>query len=173
MENLQQEFFTRLLVPGDVLLYNGSSVFSWLIRRVSNGSITHVEVYQGSGKSMASRDGEGVGTYPLRVNGLVAILRPKGQIRIKDAIAYHNTRVGAKYDWLGLVRSFVGNKWLKNDEKAWCSEYVDEVMQAAGVNSFPEDSFSTAITPWDFWQSLAYRRVWVDKDWSKKNVKVG
>lgn len=165
----KERFFLKILRPGDVLLYNGDGFFSWIIRKASNGNITHVEVYAGEGKSFASRDGLGVNTYPLRLDNLVVVLRPK-KFNLQKAEAYHKTRIGAKYDWFGLVRSFVGNKWKKNDAKAWCSEYVDEVMRAGGVNSFPRDNFSTSISPWDFWQSLAYSRFYVDKYWRENNV---
>lgn len=64
------------LRPGDLLLYGGGSLAAWLIQFRTWSDVSHVEIYLGGGRSLASR-AAGVDIYPLRVLNLRRVLRPK------------------------------------------------------------------------------------------------
>jgi hypothetical protein len=92
----------RTLKPGDVLLYKPKGLFGWLIRVKTWHKIAHVECYVGDGLSVASRDGKGVGKYPLRSSELAVVCRPKpgdcAQLEARDGVVRdaegHALRVG-------------------------------------------------------------------------------
>jgi hypothetical protein len=163
--DMDERFFNKLLLPGDLLLYSRRGVFGWLIRHVSNGYATHCETYIGNGKTIASRDGVGVGTYALNLDGLYMVLRPKRPLDMSAVMAWQKTVDGQKYDWFGLVRAFVGNRWAVDNNKMWCSEHSCQVQRVGGNEPFsdPEDTPADSVTPSDFIQSGAFFIIWKTK----------
>lgn len=159
---LETKFFLAFLLPGDLILYNRPGLFGWIIQHVSNGKATHCETYIGGGKTIASRDGIGVGTYEFDPNGVYMVLRPRTPLDMPAVLAWHKTVEGQKYDWLGLVRAFVGNKWGINNNKMWCSEHACLAQRAGGNEPFsdPIDTPSDSVTPSDFIQSGAFYFIW-------------
>lgn len=159
---LSKKFFSKILLPGDVLVYSRPGVFGWIIRHATNGNATHTEMYMGGDKTIAARDGKQVGTYDLDVNGLYAVLRPKQTIDMAKVAEWQKTVEGQKYDWLGLLRSFVANKWFHKDEKMWCSEHTTLGQRAGGIEPFsgPEDTPADSVAPSDFLQSAAYHFIY-------------
>src|SRR5690242_19153096 len=91
------------LQPGDCLLYWGNSLFEWAIALKTWSKVAHVEIYRGEAKSVASRNGIGVGKYPLRTEGLSWVLRPETVLSIGMADSWFFRVQGQKYDWLGLL----------------------------------------------------------------------
>lgn len=158
-----QRFFERLLLPGDVLLFDRKGFFNWVIHHATNAPVSHTEVYVGSGKTAASRNGIGVDIYDLDVNGLAVVLRPKLPFNLPAALAYQQSVLKQGYAWTGLWRAFVNNSWGRTDTKQWCSENSTNVQRAGGVEPFTEDIFSDMIAPGDFLKSAAYVHFWKAK----------
>lgn len=150
--------FDNLVLPGDVLLYKGDGFFSNLIFLKTWHEISHCECYVGGGKSAASRDGIGVGLYPLRSKGLVGIYRPK-DFDLESAMAWFQTVDGQKYDWVGLLRF----AWFKsvpsgNNGKMFCSEFLTRFLRAGGCDPFPRED-ADAVAPYQF--SITPALEWV------------
>lgn len=147
-----------LLRPGDVLLYRGTSVWSALIRIKTWSDVSHCELYVGGarGQTWASRDGQGVGTYPLRRDRLVAVLRPLAW-DLERARVFHRSCLGQGYDWWGLMRFFtLGQPTL---DKQFCSEYVTRLLRAGGVEPFARDYDADRVSPGMFLVSSELDRV--------------
>ncbi len=145
------------LAPGDCLLYSGGGFFSRLIRIKTWSPISHVEVYIGGGLSVASRDGKGVNTYPLRLDGLVTVLRPARYVDMPAALAWHQHQVGQKYDWWGLMRFFTIGK--QSDTKQFCSEFATRFYRAGGFEPFTAEIDADLVSPGQFLYSPLFVRV--------------
>lgn len=138
------------LQPGDVLLYQGRGFWSWLIRIKTFSPVSHVEVYAGDGLAFASRDGEGVGTFPVRDDDLWAILRPTVPLSPFEweALArVHAHYVGARYDWKGLFGFFEPAHGKDDATKAFCSEHAARIFKLAGRPLFGFAYPSDKVTP--------------------------
>lgn len=138
-----------LMTPGDILVYNGSGFFSWLIRVNSNGyPITHVEVYIGNRQSIGARV-SGVDVYEVSTDGLVGIYRPvSGSLNMDAGMKWFNERCkGQYYDWWAIVGfsriiTAMGEgprKWLqkKGQNMSMCIELVARWFRKAGCDLFP------------------------------------
>lgn len=126
------------LQPGDNLLYRAKGVFGWVISIKTWSPIAHCECYIGQGRSVASRDGVGVGQYPLRTQDLAFILRPKLPIDLEAGLAWFKTVEGQKYDWFGLLRFAWRSRFLPGDpnNKQFCSEFLTRFDRAMGIDPF-------------------------------------
>lgn len=154
-------FSVDLLQPGDCLLYQGSSVFSWLIRAKTWSYISHVEVFIGNGRALASRDGEGVSNYPLRESGLVEILRPNEPFDLNAGIQWYGTVKGAPYDWKQLFTFMkAGRKQLEDETAFFCSEFANAFYRKCGVRAFSKTYPSSAVSPGMFRASPHFDTVW-------------
>lgn len=147
------------LRPGDVLLYTGGSFFSRLIQFKTWSRYSHVEVYDGEGLSVASRDGQGVGRYPLRMDGLRVILRPLGKFDVEAARAWFPTVDGQPYDWFGLLAFTSAKRQGKNNWKMFCSEFACRYLRAGGVDPFSKYD-ADGIAPGEFIKSSTLIIVW-------------
>lgn len=121
---------------GDVLLYSGGSFFSRLIQFKTWSRYSHVEIYDGDGKSVASRDGLGVARYPVRLDGLRVILRPLAKFDADKARAWFDTVNGQPYDWFGLLAFTSAKRQGKNNWKMFCSEFATRYLRAGGIDPF-------------------------------------
>ena len=138
------------LLPGDCLLYAPPpwswtpwKVGGWLVGKAiaikTWNAVTHCEAYSGQGTSVASRDGIGVGTYPLRLKGLVTILRPTEPFDLTKAHAWFATVDGQGYDWTGLLRFVMwGGRSTRDDQpsKQFCSEFLTRWYRRGGLPLF-------------------------------------
>lgn len=142
-----------ILRPGDCLLYGPKpgSIFGWLISRKTWHGVSHCEMYTGKGKSFASRDGIGVGLYPLRTDELAYVLRPTDPLDWAAFWKWFYTVNGQKYDWLGLLR-FVYTKSGSSgkNEKMFCSEAMTRGYRALGARVFNDQEDADAIAPAQF-----------------------
>jgi hypothetical protein len=137
------------LQGGDVLLYRPKGVYGWLIRIHTGHPIAHVEIAMGPGQSAASRDGVGVGYYPTRTDGLMAVMRPRGLFDLTAARGYVNSMVGTPYGWADLL-NFVS---LSIDTKGIvCSPFVTNVLRAGGVPVFNAEPANN-VAPFQFMDS--------------------
>lgn len=143
-----------LLAPGDVILYNGTGFFSWLIRTKTWSDVSHVETYIGMGFSAASRDGKGVNTYPLRLDGIQYILRPTMPIDYVKGMNWHASVKGQGYDWLGLLAFVNVDKDDRN--KMFCSEHATYLARAFGLEPFVASLPAVKVAPATFLLSRAH-----------------
>ncbi len=135
------------LQAGDVLLYRPKGFYGWAIRFHTGIAIGHVEVCIGDGHSIASRDGQGVGIYPVRTSELVYVLRPNVPFDVAGAMAWFDKNgKGQPYGWLDLLQFF---GYEVNAKGMVCSPCATYVMRAAGVPVFGSVK-AEKIAPKDF-----------------------
>jgi len=153
------------LQPGDCLLYSPApkSVFGWLIAIKTWHAVSHCEVYIGEGMSVASRDGKGVDSYPVRWDNLSIIMRPKGEYKfnLQAALKWFITEAkGQKYDWVGLLRFSWRSDFVKGGEnnKQFCSEFATRFYRAGGLDPFNGED-ADAVPPYLFSISPVFSRV--------------
>jgi hypothetical protein len=139
--------------PGDVLLYRGRGLFSFIIRLKTWSDVSHCETYMGSGRSAASRDGLGVDTYPFRWTG-IHLNMPAGR-------RAHYGWIGQSYDWLGLLIFFLAAKQGHLD-KMFCSEHTARLANAFGYKPFGTMDCDR-ISPSMFLASPVYDIIWRDE----------
>lgn len=141
-------FNPELLRPGDVLLYRGEGAFSQFIRLKTWSNYSHVEVYDGGGYSLASRNGQWCDRFPTRYADLATVLRlcptlpgsgkpadPKSGTPGMPGLPtpfdieagrewFRSVARGQRYDWWGLA-SFANAKWQGRENGAlFCSEFA-------------------------------------------------
>lgn len=119
---MTREQWLAWLRPGDVILYADKSLIGVVIRWKTWSDVSHVEVYLGDGYSAAAR-ARGVNTYPFDDRAIRLVLRPNVPFDIARMRAFHESCVGQKYDYWGLIRVFVLNKQGAQD-RAYCSEHA-------------------------------------------------
>lgn len=167
--DLNTKFILSLLRPGDILLYDTNSLFGLLIKFKRGEQYTHVEMYIGGNQSVASRDGEGVNRYDLRLDDLAAIYRTKGELRLDQGLTWFETVKGQKYDWVGLL-SFAWAKFRGlNNNKMFCSEFITRMCRACGIELFNRDVDADAVSPELITYSDEVFEIWLRKDKRKKN----
>lgn len=138
---------TYLLSPGDIMLFRPQSFFGSLIAIKTWHKISHVELYDGQQMSLASRDGLGVGKYPVRTSGLSYVLRPApGLLDMSRVRTYFLSLEGTPYGWLDLL-DFMG---VPVDRRGIvCSPFVAGCLRAGGWNVFPTD-VANKVAPFQF-----------------------
>lgn len=134
------------LQAGDTLLYRPAGVFGWLISVKTWHRISHVEVYDGNYHSLASRDGLGVGRYPIRLSELAYVLRPTAKLDLAAGRRWFDAMKGTKYGWWDLA-NFVGIP--VNTPGIVCSPFAAGFYRAAGWRVFPVDPINR-IAPFQF-----------------------
>lgn len=148
-----------LMQPGDLLTYAPSGFFGWLIRAKTWHAVAHVEVFAGDGNSVASRDGKGVGLYPLRTQGLIGIYRPKGAFDVFAAKRWFLKVNGWPYDWKGIM-GFTPMVKGGSKGKMFCSEFATEFYRAGGVEPFAASEPADKIAPFQLEISPTFDRIW-------------
>lgn len=148
------------LQAGDCLLYLPKGPYGFLIAIKTWHEIAHCEGYVGGGESVASRDGIGVGRYPLREAQLRYVMRPIVPFDVAAAQQrFDREWRGQGYDYFGLLRfawrAPVGRTRFNN--KQFCSELLTRWYRAGGVDPFNGDD-ADAIAPKDFVQATVFRR---------------
>ena len=136
---------------GDCLLYLPKGVFGAIIKLKSWNNVGHVEVYTGEGKSVASRDGQGVGLYPWRDTDIAYVLRPTYPLDWTGFWRWFKTVNGQGYDWLGLLRF----TWFKSigtgdNDKMFCSEFATRAYRALCAHVFNDYQDADAVAPAQF-----------------------
>lgn len=135
-----------LLRAGDILLYRPKGIFGRIIQIKTWHRISHVEIYAGNQRSYASRDGQGVNVYPIRLSELAYVLRPTVPLDLAKGQAYVDTMKGTPYGWLDLL-DFAG---LNVDRTGIiCSAFATEYLRAAGWDVFPTDP-ARYVSPFQF-----------------------
>ena len=146
------------LQPGDVLLDCSRSLIGWAIRFRTWSDVEHVEVYLGEGRSVASRNGIGVGKYPLRIDGLVRVFRPVENPDVIAGLLWFADVDGLPYAWTDLLR-FYG--WALDSAKGMiCSQFADAFLRQCGVQLFNVQYPDGAVTPRDFEITPGLQEIW-------------
>lgn len=147
------------LQPGDVLLYKGSGFFGWLTRQKTWSDVGHVEVYMGDGVTATARS-EGVRLFPVR-DDHTYIYRPVQPFDREAALHWFKANAeGQGYDWLGLVSAFVARR-QGHRNKMFCSECCVRVLRWGGVDVFEAGCDADTVSPAQFKQTPALKKVWV------------
>lgn len=154
------------LQPGDCLLYSPKGLFGWIIAIKTWHAVGHCEVYIGNGRSIASRDGIGVGEYPLRSTELRYVMRPNVPFDLAAALAVFNaTWRGQGYDYLGLLR-FAWRSPVRDrrfDNRQFCSELETRFYRAGNLDPFPWED-ADAVVPFQFKHASTFDLHDVDAD---------
>lgn len=134
------------LIPGDILLYTGTSIYDELIKLKTWSNICHVEVFWDTGTTVASRPGQGVRIYPFEPVGLVMVRRPTAFWK-SHAEAWLRPMLGLPYDFSDLEKFFLLNP---SGSGIVCSPLAAMCLRAGGVQAFAPDYDDRAIAPRDF-----------------------
>jgi len=146
------------LKPGDCILYHTHDWWGWFLRVKTWSAITHVEVYAGNGKSVASRPGKNVNLYPFRAIDISFVLRPKLPLLMDYGMAWFKSVQGRPYDWWGLLRFFRIGSY--SDNKMFCSEFAVNFYRACGFQPFAEQTEPDQISPGMFLDSTEFDRTY-------------
>ena len=150
----------QVLKPGDVLLYwTNNSVYGWLIALKTWHKVSHVETYVGDGKSIASRNGIGVGTYPLRLDGLICVRRPEWAFDLQKVLDWQRTVDGYGYDFDGLLYFIAPDYKDKPDRAMICSEHATWAARISGGEPFDAGEPADRIAPFEFLVSPSYTSI--------------
>lgn len=153
------------------------AVFSWAICIFTTSRICHCEMYKGDGVSYASRDGTGVGEYPLRLNGLVEVryaTQPLNMGAVAIEAAKHK---GEAYDNGTIVTFLTLGKMsgalnrigravsvLTRGRFGWivrarvCSEHLCCLDRAGGLTELFGETKASKVLPNDFTKQSLLRR---------------
>ena len=157
-------FDPAILLPGDMMLYyDEHNPVDWVIAEKTGKRVSHVERFIGDGQSIASRNGIGVGTYPLRLDGLVCVRRINVPWKLADGLAWFKTVDGQAYDFKGLLTAtaFVGEG---TPGDMFCSEFSLNFDRACGVEPFNPSLRADCCYPRDLWMCPAFTTVWKASD---------
>lgn len=155
---------------GDVVLVSKSNPLSLAIRACTGSKYSHSCLYLGKGKVIDAAFG-GVKVRDLKhytAHHGYAILRPwASPAEIDYAIAFARLKIGAGYDYLGLVgigwEMFTKeqeNPW-DNKDKYWCSELIADAYLTAGLKleGIKDDLRTWRVSPEDLRRSDSFTEV--------------
>lgn len=158
------------LMPGDILLYGSASVTDKLIEfKEGDPDTAHVEVYVGSGISVASRNGIGVNSYQFRTSGLVHVRRPTGVFVREYAWPWFLQVKGAPYGW-GDIKATLD--LVEEPEDAWtqpailmqtgmdCDHFAAVFLWKGMCGQFDVTFDFRKLTPRDFKLAITSQPVW-------------
>jgi len=158
-------FNSAILQPGDTILYFSKDLVDWIIALKTWTKVAHIEIYRGDQSSYASRNGIGVNIYPLRLDGVAAVVRPKLPLDWQAANLWFETHArGQSYDWLGLL-CFTLARRRGEKGKMFCSEFATRFYRAARFDPFNPRWPADRVPPSFFLVSDAFEVIWTDKDW--------
>jgi hypothetical protein len=162
-ELLRREYLLSLLLPGDLLLYASSGLMGRGIQIKTSSKVTHCEIYIGSGRTIASRDGIGVDTYDFETKNLAMVLRPKEAVDMAAMVHWHvSVAKGQGYDWAGLFMGFIARKWGRENGKMFCSEHTTRAYRQGGIHPFRVGVDADSISPGDLFKSAAFNCRWIN-----------
>lgn len=156
------------LEPGDTLLYATPDPVDWIIEVKTGSGVAHIEKYvgavNGAESSVASRNGIGVGMYPVRTDGCVAILRPDGRglLDIAEGLKWFSTVNHEGYDWQGLFNFFKAGDTV-TPHALFCSAFAVEFDRACGFDGVHPQFPSNKVSPGDSFKMPGYDWLWVAK----------
>jgi hypothetical protein len=162
---MSEPFNPAILHPGDAILYFSHDFGSWLIAIKTWTKVAHVEIYRGNRISYSSRLESGVNAYPLRLDGVAAVMRPKQPLDLLAADAWFEANArGHPYDWLGLLCFTLARREGEKHEY-FCSELATHYYRAAGLEPFNPRWPAVRVPPSFFLVSPVFEAIWTDRDW--------
>lgn len=147
------------LKPGDALLYSSTDPVDWVIEHVTGGPVAHIEGYIGDSESVASRNGVGVGKYPLRLDGLVAVLRPPATFDLNNAMNWFEIVNGDGYDWQDLLPDFFSAENQQTPNRLFCSAFMTLWYTEGNFNAISPNWPANKVDPVDFLKTPALEHV--------------
>lgn len=144
------------LQAGDVPLYRATGFYGRAIWLKTWHRISHVECYIGGGKSVASRDGIGTGTYDVRLNDIYVVCRPCVPFDLKKALAKTAERGHRPYGWYDLLDFFGFD--VKNNGIV-CSAYVTEFLRDGDLDPFNGEP-QNDVAPFEFEISNSFMKLY-------------
>jgi hypothetical protein len=162
---MSEAFNPAMLQPGDAILYFRHDFFDWIIALKTWTKVAHVEIYRGEQTSYASRNGIGVNAYPLRLDGVAAVMRPKQPLDLTAAGHWFEAHArGQPYDWMALL-CFTLARRRGEKSKMFCSEFATRFYRAAGLAPFNPRWPADRVPPSFFLVSPAFEVIWTDRNW--------
>lgn len=152
---------------GDLLLYAGRGPIAWWIKVKTWSGVSHCEVALDDRRSVASRDGIGVGRYARRYDDLAYLLRPWRPINLDAGERWFATVDGQRYDWLGLLVFYLAAKQGARD-RMFCSEFATRFYRACGLEPFTERMDADRVAPATFLYTPRFVEVWRRPDMERK-----
>jgi len=152
-----------------VVAEGGSNTFiSKAIKFFSRGTVSHVEFLLENGQTIGSREFRGV-----QIGDVKEFKNPQtyifwnfienkplalSQYQIDKLEFFFHSTLGNEYDYRGIV-GFLFNKHEINDiEKHFCSEYVFEALEFAGIKPLNREG-GHFVTPQNIVESLLFKKV--------------
>lgn len=143
------------MLPGDALLYGPKGLYGWVIRFHTGHPIAHVEVYAGDGRTVASRNGKGVGLYDFNPDRLKGIYRPTQPFDFDAAMRWFGQLPPMRYGWADLLN------FIDVDVDAdgiVCSPFATLFYRAGGFNPFGDEP-ANKVAPFMFEATSCMRKV--------------
>lgn len=147
------------LQPGDILLYGGTDLVSRAIQFRTWSDVSHIEIFIGDGQSVASRNGIGVGRYPLRTEGLRRVYRVKACFDFEKAMRWFWTVDKTPYGWADLLRFYLIDVPTRG---LICSEFADLFFRNGDLPLFNTNYPEGAVCPGDYEKisDLLVEQIW-------------
>lgn len=152
--------------PGDLLLYGKAGWKTWFsdfpsraIQVKTWSDVSHCEIVVDDQRSIASRNGIGVGIYPRRTDDLRHVLRPVAEAHfdMDAAMVWGRSCLGQGYDWWGLARFFTINEG--DPSKQFCSEFATRFYRHGNLLPFHPDTDADLVSPGMFLSSVAFTHL--------------
>lgn len=144
-----------------MLLYKPSGLIGDLICLKTWSRFSHCEVACADGKSVASRDGIGVGVYPTRYHDLGAVLRPVEWFDYFTAMGWFFAKAnGQKYAFLSLF-AFWFAKWKADPKRMFCSEFATNFYRAGGLHLLHPEWSADQVAPGTFMMLPTLEHLWI------------
>lgn len=153
----------QILQAGDSILYRPSDLIGVIIAVKTWSWTSHIEVYIGSGCSVAARE-EGVNIYPLRNDKYVSgVLRPTLPVDMGAAMDWFNREAkGDKYSVSGLFGFFAPKETgddAMNYKAEFCSMFAHLFYEHGGFFPFAQKWPAIKTAPAQFWQSPLFNQI--------------
>jgi hypothetical protein len=157
-------FNPGILKPGDKILYRPADLFDWVVAVKTWAKVSHIEIYAGNGRSVASRNGKGVGLYDLRETRVAAVLRSAPTFDLDKALCwFRNHALGDRYGWRTLL-NFVLLSSNPVPGHQVCSEFAANFDRAGGAADFPAWWPACRTAPAQFLATRSLGLIWHDGD---------
>jgi len=146
------------LQPGDILLYGGGLI-GWLIELRTWSDVSHVEIYIGNGRSLASR-AHGPREYPMNIMGLRRVIRPVAPFVLSGGLAwFEDIASRLPYGYFDLARFYLINVPTRG---LICSEFADLFFRKCLLPLFNPKYPEGAVCPRDYetLSPLLAKQIW-------------
>lgn len=153
-------FTYRLLQPGDCLLYSPTDVFDWAVALKTFTRVSHVEIFVGGHKSVASRNGKGVREYLARETDVAAVRRPGPEFDLEKAVRWFDAEAEGQGYGLRTLLSFIFLNSSPVEGHMICSEFAAEFYKAGGAPCFARDWPSYRTPPSYFVATPRLTTIW-------------